>query len=75
MKVLPHYFCPEPLKKYVDMNNDHIIAIQLVDPSFNKQFNDQVFTLIANGRIVRNQFVEGSEIGDPINNRYYLQIC
>ncbi len=74
MLVLPWYHASNYIKQSYLRRTDQLFAIQVVDPMFDKSFNDTIFALIANGREVRSMYVEGNELGDPIN-RYYLQIC
>lgn len=74
MVVLPWYQAPDQIKSNYLTVADKIIAIQIVNPQFDKAFNDNTFALIANGREIRTTYVPGTELGDPIN-RYYLQIC
>ena len=74
MIVRPWYLAHDVLKQNYLRRTDQLFAIQAVDPTFDKRFNDDVFKLIANGREIRTVYVDGIEIGDPVN-RYYLQIC
>lgn len=74
MIVRPWYHASDYIKRNYLRGTDQIFAIQVVDPLFDKQFNDTVFVLIANGREIRNFYIEGHELGDPVN-RYYVQVC
>lgn len=76
MRIQPPHIANAELKeRYLNVIEDHVYAIQKVDPSFDKGFNDAMFLLIADGKEIRSYYIEGSEIGDPEGNRYYIQIC